>query len=72
MTGDEHQHCFCSTNTIGQPMCCRCGRIVNQVDIYDKVDIFLMWEKMGHERRKIDNLAEEKAEGKSKQRLPGF
>lgn len=71
-TGDEHQHCYCSTNTIGQPICCKCERIVYHNDVTDNVDLFVAWEKIGHERRIIDQREKEKKDGKSQDPLPGL
>lgn len=50
-TTKDHKHCYCVTNMIDQPTCCICGKIVHQSEIYDRLDFFLMWEKMGHDKR---------------------
>lgn len=49
----EHKHCFCTVNTVGMPMCCKCGQVLGSIP--ENIEDFLMWEQMGHKRDEIEN-----------------
>jgi len=53
MTAGEHEHCFCTEDTGGRIICCKCRLPLE--DLYDKPELVLMWEKLGHKRDEIVN-----------------
>lgn len=60
MTTGEHRHCFCIEDTGGHIICCVC-RLPLEV-VYDKPELVLMWEKMGHDKLKEARKVEETVE----------
>ena len=60
MSTGEHRHCYCTTDTGGQIVCCVCGSPLEKP--YDTVDLVLMWEQMGHDKKKEERKFEEPVE----------
>lgn len=67
MTAGEHEHCFCTEDTGGRIICCRCGKPLE--GLYDEPELVLMWEQLGHEKNRLqkDDHVE-----KRQDRLPGL
>lgn len=50
----SHEHCFCTLNTAGQPMCCKCGVICDST--IPDFEWFMIQEQVKHLKEKDEHI----------------